>query len=142
MLLRATFILMLEFVLCSCAGRRSVDKREAAVAPFRMVGDVSLVNEEMGFVLIDAIQSPRPGTQLQAFSGSQQETALLKVSPERKPPFIIADILRGTPHAGDRAMLAENKADENKPAEIKPAEIKPAEIKPSKKAPRSAGSQQ
>ena len=105
---RAALILLIGIALGACAGRRSAAKKRPGALISLNVGNICLVNEESGFVLIDAVQTPASGTQLQAFSGAEQETALLKVSPERKPPFIIADIVRGTPHAGDRAVLAED----------------------------------
>lgn len=70
------------------------------------VGKVSLVNQDDKFVLIE-LQSnrvPSAGTPLQAFSG-QMRSATLKVSKERKPPFLIADIVSGTPLQNDVVML-------------------------------------
>src|SRR5450755_3233492 len=63
-----------------------------------MIGTVVLVNEANRFVLIDAgtLSSPVQGQALKTFSG-RHETGVLTVSPERKSPFIIADIVKGAP---------------------------------------------
>jgi hypothetical protein len=70
------------------------------------IGKVSLVNREEKFVLIE-LQSgriPTAGMPLQAFSG-QMRSAQLKVSKERRPPFLIADIVDGVPQQNDSVML-------------------------------------
>ena len=64
------------------------------------IGRVSLVNEELGFVLIDTQETPETGTELQTRANDGQETARLRVSVEKKRPYIIADILKGKPLPG------------------------------------------
>ena len=73
------------------------------VAP-RLVGKISLVNEKQGFVLIDSPESPKPGTVLRALSDQGKDLATLNVTGEQKRPFVIADIRKGTPHAGDQVF--------------------------------------
>jgi len=101
---RIIFPLLLSFMLAACATRRlPVKPPTGALAP-RLVGTVSLVNEELGFALIDTVETPNPGTELKTVSSDGEETARLRVSPQQKRPFIIADIAKGMPHAGDQVM--------------------------------------
>jgi hypothetical protein len=65
------------------------------------IGSVSLVNDELGFVLIRTADVPAAGSVLQVRGKDGAETALLKVSAEQKRPFIIADITKGKPHVGE-----------------------------------------
>ena len=90
-------------VFTACAGKRA-PILPAPTGPVT-VGVITLVNEELGFVLIDSSLSVEPGTALHALSETSEETALLKVSAEKKPPFMIADVVKGTPHPGDRVKL-------------------------------------
>jgi hypothetical protein len=70
------------------------------------VGEVRVVDEQKRFVLID-LQSnlyvPESGVILRAMRDTT-ETAKLKVSPERKQPFIAADIVEGEPAPGDQVV--------------------------------------
>jgi len=70
----------------------------------RLVGSISLVNSDLHFALIDSVMTPAPGTPLKALSRDGRETALLNVSPERKQPFIIGNIVEGDPQPGDRVV--------------------------------------
>lgn len=100
-------LLSLGFVALTLPGCALVARKPAAKpAPPqpRLVGTVSLVNEELGFVLVDATEIPGPGTALKAFTEEGAESAVLVVSPEQKRPFIIADIIKGLPHSGDRVF--------------------------------------
>jgi len=71
--------------------------------PAQLIGTVKMVNLDDKFVLIDAIvYTPgAPGDPLVCIA-SQRESASLHISPLRKPPFLIADIVSGTPSVGDR----------------------------------------
>ena len=76
-----------------------------AVQPPRVpqiVGTITLVNPALGFVLVDvrAFEYPAVGLALKCFADGK-ETAILMVSPEKNRPFIIADIVKGTPNKGD-----------------------------------------
>ena len=73
----------------------------------KLIGSITLVNEDLRFVLIDSALAPEQGAKLKALSADLTETAVLRTSPEKKPPFIIADIVSGTPHAGDRVAWTE-----------------------------------
>ena len=99
--------LTLGFAFAGCGS--TATKKTAGKAPAPRViniGQVAVVNEERRFVLIDLESSlyiPAPGVALQTLQGATQ-TARLKVSPERKRPFIAADILDGEPKVGDRVV--------------------------------------
>lgn len=90
--------------LAACATHRY----KGPVAPIKapapapvVIGKVSMVNAELGFVLIQTPATPETGTALQTRAKDGTETALLRVSAEKKQPFIIADILKGKPQAGE-----------------------------------------
>lgn len=74
---------------------------KAPTPPPQVIGRVTAVNQEKGFTVIETKETPDTGTKLQARSIAGQETALLSVTPEKKSPFIIADILKGKPQPGD-----------------------------------------
>ena len=95
----ALLVPLLALSSCASAPRRP---KEAATA--RVIGTVSLVNEDDHFVLIDAVEYPGAGSPLAVLSSGGEETALLKVSAERRPPFLIADIVRGAPAVKDRVL--------------------------------------
>jgi hypothetical protein len=72
--------------------------------PSIVVGEVALVDEKRGFVLVDLesnLYVPAPGRALRSISASSGETAHLRASAEQKRPFIAADILDGDPAVGD-----------------------------------------
>ena len=85
---------------CATRGHRPT----AAATPTgpQRVGTIALVNEDLNYVLVDvgSLYSPQAGTALKSFSGGA-ETAILAVDPEKQRPFIVADIIRGTPKVGD-----------------------------------------
>lgn len=78
-------------------------KKPPQAVPPRWLGEIKLVNESERFVLIDAValSSALPGDELVCIS-EQRETARLRLSNLRSPPFLIADILGGKPSPGDR----------------------------------------
>lgn len=82
-------------------------KRPVAITPAGplLIGTVALVNEAMRFVLVDvgSNYAAAPGSTLKCIA-NRQESAVLTVSPERKSPFIIADIVKGDPHPGDQVF--------------------------------------
>ena len=71
-------------------------------------GKIRLVDKTAGFVLIERTSTtdPAPGTDLQSFRGGYT-SATLRASPERRPPFVIADILTGEPLDGDPVFESE-----------------------------------
>lgn len=96
-----------SLVLCAllvsgCARFQKKPAAPSATSGPQMVGTVTLVNEALRFVLVDVgtLYTPEPGSALKCIANGQ-ETAVLAVSPERKRPFITADIVKGTPRPGD-----------------------------------------
>jgi len=75
-----------------------------AQAP-QFIGVVKMVNTEDQFVLIDAVshQGTEPGALLLCIT-DQKETANLRMSTLKNPPFLIADITSGQPAPGDRVF--------------------------------------
>jgi hypothetical protein len=71
----------------------------------RIIGVVKTVNSEDRFVLIDAttFQCAEAGDLLICIR-DQKETANLRMSTLKNPPFLIADIASGTPSPGDRVF--------------------------------------
>jgi hypothetical protein len=123
---RPTFsmILLGACLLCSCAGQTA--KRKAAkqtstadtdaAADARQaprwqtrVGRVILVNSSLEFVLIDAGTSPapEPGSRLRAYA-SEEPSAELAVSAHQQRPYLIADIVSGSPKVGDMVVPVKN----------------------------------
>jgi|GEM_PF-1274835 len=73
-----------------------------ALAP-RWLGTVKLVDQHEGYVLIDSptYSALATGQTLNSL-GNDSQTGTLRVTADREPPFVIADIVSGAPHAGDR----------------------------------------
>ena len=71
----------------------------------RLIGVVKAVNREDRFVLIDAttFQGAKAGDLLVCIR-DQKETANLRMSTLKNPPFLIADIASGTPSPDDRVF--------------------------------------
>jgi len=69
------------------------------------IGTVIMVNIESAFVLIDNGSRPSPtkgtGAQSRSADGSSVELRLTEI---RKRPFLIADIVAGTPQKGDQVF--------------------------------------
>ena len=83
------------------ARRKAADERNRKGEP-RLIGVVKLVNSEGRFVLIDSGTNPAPNSEgiLKCRTG-EAESAELRVSEIRRHPFVIADIIKGTPNKGD-----------------------------------------
>lgn len=96
------FLLLVSVLFCACA---APPKRGNPQAGPRFVGTVALVNQTAGFVLIDVgtLYTPGAGKILKCYSGGQ-ETSEVSTTPERKMPFISADIVKGTPGQGDQVF--------------------------------------
>lgn len=69
----------------------------------QLIGTIKMVNRDDKFVLIDgaSFQGPAAGEALVCIT-NQKETASLRASGMKNPPFIIADITSGTPNVGDK----------------------------------------
>ena len=73
--------------------------------PVQLIGTVRQVNLDNQFVLIDTITnfSAAPGEVFVTLS-KQSQTATLRMSALKSPPFLIADITDGKPSPGDRVF--------------------------------------
>ena len=78
--------------------------------PGSRVGTVRAIGPDSRFVLLEAAgpgSAPgvATGQELRCLhtdaAGASGPFALVRVSPERRPPFIVADVLSGQPQAGD-----------------------------------------
>ena len=102
------FAVLLAVQFSGCALVRSRPKKAIPVAPAKpqFVGTVSLVNDGGHFVLIDSGTSPGPlpGAVLKCRAASGGETGELKAGEVRRRPFAIADVVKGTPQAGDQVF--------------------------------------
>jgi len=74
--------------------------------PTQLIGTIVLVNTEGAFVLVDGGSRPNPtvGTPAESRSMDGTASAQLKVTEIRKRPFVIADIVSGTPVKGDEVF--------------------------------------
>jgi hypothetical protein len=81
--------------------QRAAQRMAEATAP-QLIGTIALVNEDGHFVLIDNGSRPTPptGAALKTFTGGA-ESAVLTVGSVRRPPFVVADIVKGAPKKGD-----------------------------------------
>ncbi len=77
--------------------------------PPQWAGTIRMVNASERFVLIESanLTSAIPGETYVAVS-STSETATLRMTNLKNPPFLIADILSGTPAEGERIYLPRN----------------------------------
>lgn len=100
---RRLLFLLMALLLFGCAGRRKAHHPPAAPVGPQVVGKVAIINLKSHFVLLDvgSLYTPASGSTLKCYAG-ETETGELLVSPERKRPFIAADIVKGEPKVGDR----------------------------------------
>lgn len=99
-----TFLAFVCLGLAACATSRNRVPEAPIKAPLPppvAIGHVSLVNEVVGFVLVETPATPETGTELQTRNLAGEVTSLLKVSQEKRPPFVIADVMKGKPHVGE-----------------------------------------
>ncbi|NNE92368.1 MAG: hypothetical protein HKN23_12030 [Verrucomicrobiales bacterium] len=70
------------------------------------IGNVQMVQAEDRYVLIRSSRAMQmePGTELMTYSLNGRPTAKLKLSPEKKGMFVVADIVQGQPAQGDRVV--------------------------------------
>ncbi len=109
---RTLLLIVSAFTLGACASNPPVHEsipRFAGQPPAQppRLGKVTLVNDRIGFVLIDGGKAPAPGTGLVTRPADGVTPAALKVSVEKSSPFIIADIVSGVPHVGDLVVVAD-----------------------------------
>ena len=85
--------------------KRRAAERERIPKPAQLIGTITLFNTDSAFALIDDGSRPSPsvGTMVQSRS-ADGSTAQLRVTEVRKRPFVVADIVSGTPHKGDEVF--------------------------------------
>jgi len=71
------------------------------------MGQVHMVHAQGRFVLIQAAQMKKipPEADLMTYSPAGRPTGKLKISPEKKGNFFVADIVQGNPQPNDRVMV-------------------------------------
>jgi len=77
-----------------------------AATPVQWAGEIRMVNVAENFVLVESnsAASTIPGEKYTALRDSR-ETAILRMTALRNPPFLIADIVSGNPSPGDKIHL-------------------------------------
>ena len=81
--------------------RKTKPARAQTAVPSR-VGTITLVNNDEHFVLIDTGMAATPaiGTALKSFTG-ETVSGVVAVGNVNRRPFVVADIVQGTPKKGD-----------------------------------------
>src|SRR5579862_3591685 len=93
------------FLFAGCASHSKKHPPQDQKPGHRLVGTIVSVNKEQRFVLIDTQSSyPAPAGEALKFFSNGGETGVLAVSPEVRPPFMIADIVSGSPQKGDQVF--------------------------------------
>lgn len=77
-----------------------------AAEAVQWIGEIRMVNAAGNFVLLESTSpvAPVPGEKYLAVN-SDAETAVLRMTALRNHPFLIADIISGTPSTGDRIYM-------------------------------------
>jgi len=85
--------------------RKPIPKAERAHPEPERVGVIMLVNEDAHFVLIDTTNGtiPTAGTALKVLR-RDAEISVLQCGGIQRRPFVVADIVSGTPAKGDVVM--------------------------------------
>jgi hypothetical protein len=102
--LRLTATLALIGAFPACAFKKKQPDTPAISAP-QQLGTVRMVNSPEQFALIETPAPVAPGRILRS-KNDISETATLRATPHRDHPFLIADIVEGTPSPGDRITIA------------------------------------
>jgi hypothetical protein len=101
-------LLAAVLLLTGCGALRWPFKKKPPKATAKsrlLVGTVTLVSEDPSFVLIDngSLPAPAAGTVL-TINNSGAAPVEMKVTHIQKPPFVVADIVKGTPKKGDQVF--------------------------------------
>jgi len=92
-------------LLSSCGVLHGKKKPRATANTQQFVGTVSLVSEDPSFVLIDNGSLPPPmADTVLTINNPGGIPVEMKVTHIQKPPFVVADIVKGTPKKGDRVF--------------------------------------
>ncbi len=90
---------------CAQPNKGAAAAKNASVPP-SAVGTIATVNDTRHFVLIDVesrMFMPEPGAELQV-RNDKGAIAKLKVTADRRWPFVVADIVSGSPAPGDEVF--------------------------------------
>jgi hypothetical protein len=80
-------------------------KKPPKAEAVQMIGTIKMVNKEEKFVLIDTLVYQSAGSDdVLICISNQQQTATLRSSSLRNPPFLVADITDGLPSPGDQVF--------------------------------------
>ncbi len=102
--LKLAATLALVGALPACAFKKKQPETPAISVP-QQIGTVRMVNSPEQFALIETTAPVAPGRILRS-KNDLAETATLRATPHRNHPFLIADIVEGTPAPGDRITIA------------------------------------
>lgn len=108
LLVRARIFLVLltgSVLLVGCGLQWPRKKTPPRAVMLQLVGTVTLVSEDPSYVLIDngSLPPPSAGTVL-TIENPGGVPVEMKVTRIQKPPFVVADIVKGTPKKGDRVF--------------------------------------
>lgn len=102
-------------------------------AAVRFLGNVRVIGTGGRFVLVEAsaaaVTAGLANGQTLVCRSARADTATLRVSRERRPPFVVADVDSGTPHVGDEVYVvpaADPAAKPTTPSAAPPAPPVPA----------------
>ena len=86
--------------------KAEAEKIAAARRPLQLVGKIAIVNGKEGFVLIDtgSYAVPVAGARLRGYTGPV-ESSELRAGDVQRRPFVVADVVSGTPQQGDEVFL-------------------------------------
>lgn len=89
-----------------------------AASPVDWAGEIRMVNVAESFVLVES-RSAASAVQGEKYTAIRdgRETGVVRITPLRNPPFLIADIVSGNPSPGDKIHLPRPTAPIPPPAE-------------------------
>lgn len=116
-----------------CARRPVTQQAEAANIPsataVRLLGNVRVIGTGGRFVLVEAsvvaVAASLADGQTLVCRAAGADTATLRVSHERRPPFVITDVANGEPHVGDEVFVVPASVPMAKPPATAPAVAPP-----------------
>ena len=89
--------------LASCSWKKP-EQEPAIVIPPRWVGTIRMVNSPENFALIETSMPVPAGTTIHGMR-NREKTSTLRTTSLKNHPFLIADIVDGTPLTEDRICL-------------------------------------
>lgn len=102
----AVVCLSIGFLSSGCAGsKKGKSPKAASVSAVRPIGKVRSVDEQKQFVLIEISSGgvPAEGVELHCMRDGRS-LAVIKSTGVQRRPFFVADIVKGTPGAGDEVV--------------------------------------